>query len=267
MNHKKISSTTASIIAGFVLISAGAAPAFAQTASSTRLGGMRARTGANASTTAAREAQMVKNADNQIANRISALNALETRVNAMQKLSGTEKSSLSSQIQSQIATMTALQSQIATDESDNNTSSLKTDIQSITKAYRIYMLIIPQGTIAAAADRVMAIANAMTTLSGALQTRITQAQSAGAAMSASVSALADLNTKAADATTQAQNAVTATASLAPDNGSTAVMQANTAALKTDRTDIQTAQKDLAAARQDAVTIVAALKAAEKSTTP
>ena len=130
-----------------------AAPAFAQTASSTRRAGVRARTGTNASTTAAREAQMVKSADTQITNRINALNALETRVNAMQKLSSTEKSSLSSQIQSQITTMTALQSQIATDESDNNTSSLKTDIQSITKAYRIYALILPQGTIAAAADR------------------------------------------------------------------------------------------------------------------
>ncbi len=258
MNHKKINSTTASIIAGFILIAASAAPAFAQTASSTRRAGVRARTGTNASTTAAREAQMVKSADTQITNRINALNALETRVNAMQKLSSTEKSSLSSQIQSQITTMTALQSQIATDESDNNTSSLKTDIQSITKAYRIYALILPQGTIAAAADRVMAIASAMATLSGVLQTRITQAQSA---------ALADLNVKAADATTQAQSAVTATASLAPDNGNTSVMQANTTALKTARADIQTAQKDLTAARQDAVTIVVALKAAEKTNTP
>ena len=195
MNYKKINVKLISIVAGVSLLGMAAMPVFAQTTSTspTRAGAaFRARAAANASTTAAREAREVTNANTEIANRIKALNALETRVNAMQRLSSSEKASLSSQIQAQITAMTDLQSQIATDQSDNNTSSLKTDIQSIAKSYRIYMLIIPQGALAAAADRVLAIANAMTTLSATLQTRITQAQSAGADMSSSISALADL---------------------------------------------------------------------------
>ena len=47
--------------------------------------------------------------------------------------------------------MNTLQSQIDADAAADATSSLKTDIQSITKSYRIFALVIPQGTIEAAA--------------------------------------------------------------------------------------------------------------------
>ena len=167
MNYKKINPFIISIVAGIALISMNAASSVQAAGSSTVRGGaLRARLGVNASTSAARMTQMVNRADTEIKNRIDALNALESRINAMQKLSSDEKNSLSSQIQAQITVMTNLQTQIATDEKDNNTSTLKTDIQSITKSYRIYALILPQGTIAATADRVLTIASAMTTLSG-----------------------------------------------------------------------------------------------------
>lgn len=211
------------------------------------------------------EAQEVMRANMEITNRINALNALETRTNGMVKLSGDEKTNLSSAIQTQITAMMTLQGQINADQSTNNTSSLKTDIQSITKTYRIYALILPQGEIAAASDRIMTITDAITTLGTTLQTRITAAQNAGANMSTSVSALADMNAKVADANTQATAAVNGTASLQPDNGNTTVAASNTAALKLARTDIQTAQKDLIAAQADAIKIIANIKASEKMT--
>ena len=209
--------------------------------------------------------QIVAKATTEITNRVNALNALETRVNGMQKVSASDKSSISANLQAAITAMTTLQSQISTDQSSNNTSSLKTDVQSITKDYRIYALVLPQGSIAAASDRVLTITDALTTLSGKLQTRITDEQNAGADMSAAVTALADLNAKGADATTQANSAVSGTASLQPDNGNTTIAQSNTAALKSARTDLRTAQSDIKTARQDASTIVQAIKAAEKST--
>src|ERR1700722_13150093 len=89
----------------------------------------------------------VNRADTEITRRINALNALNTRVNAMVKLSASEKSSLSTTIQTQIGLMNTLQTQVAADAAADSTSSLKTDIQSITKSYRIFMLIIPQGAI------------------------------------------------------------------------------------------------------------------------
>lgn len=205
-------------------------------------------------------------ADQEITRRINALNALNTRVNAMVKVSASDKSTLSSNIATQIAAMNTLQTQIAADAAANSTTSLKIDIQSITKSYRIFALIIPQGAIEAAADRVLDITDMMTTLGTQLQTRITAAQTAGNNMSVEVAALADMNAKIADANTQANTAVTEVASLQPDNGNATIEASNTAALKDARTKIQTSQQDLTAARKDAGTIVKALLALKVSAT-
>jgi len=266
---KKIITTITTVM----LLALGAVPAFSQAATlgvgvsastSATVGGTGAGAGANAraSLRAAALVKLIANAqqraDQEITRRISALDALSTRVNAMVKLSASDKTSLSTTIQSQITLMNQLQTQIAADAAANSTTSLKADIQSITKSYRIFILVIPQGAIEAASDRVMTVAGMMTTLSGKLQTRITAAQSAGADMSTSVSALADLNAKVADAQTQSQAAVTEVASLQPDNGVASVEASNTAALKDARSKIQAAQQDLIAARTDAGTIVKAL---------
>ena len=186
-------------------------------------------------------------ADQEIARRITAMNALSARVNAMVKITDSDKTTLASQIQTQIAAMNSLQAQIATDAAANATSSLKADIQSITKSYRIFMLIIPQGAIDAAADRVLDVANLMTTLTGQLQAR-----------GGNATTLADMNAKIADANLQANTAISAIASLQPDNGDQTVMASNTATLKAARTKIQTGQQDLVAARKDAGTIAKAL---------
>jgi len=268
--NKKHQLMIASVVATATLVFGAALPAFAialgasvgLSASAAASGTVGVSAGAQLKATLITRAQ--DRADQEITRRLNALNSLSARVNEMQKLSTDEKSGLSATIQSQIGDMNTLEAQIATDASANSTSSLKADIQAITKSYRIFMLVIPQGAISAASDRVMTIVGMMTTLSGNLQTRITAAQTAGSNMSVSVSALADLNAKIADANTQAQAAVTETAGLQPDNGVQAVMQSNTAALKDARSKIQTAQQDLTAARKDAGTIVKVLIALKDS---
>jgi hypothetical protein len=217
----------------------------------------------------ARIAAMIQNgenrADQEITRRITALNALDARVNAMVRLSGDEKSSLSSTIASQVSLMNTLQAQIAADAAANSTTSLKVDIQSITKSYRIFALIIPQGAIAAAADRIETTAGLLSTIGTKLQARLTDAANAGNNTSADVTALADMNAKIADANVQAQAAVTETASLQPDNGVATVMASNTATLKDARSKIMAAQADLTAARKDAGTIVKDLLSFHAST--
>lgn len=261
--------------AGIALLASGIAlPAFAQTTATAGLGvsasasatvggtGVGVGVGGGVSLKAAALAKTITTAttraDEEITRRINALNALNTRVNAMVKVSASDKASLSATIATQVTAMNNLESQIATDAAANSTTSLKADIQSITKSYRIFILVIPQGAIEAAADRVLDIAGMFTTLSAQLQTRITAAQSAGNDMTTSVAALADMNTQVTNAQTQANAAVTGVASLQPDNGNTTIMASNTAALKAARMDIQTAQADLTAARKDAGTIVKAL---------
>lgn len=223
--------------------------------------------GVGASVTA--EGKIIANAqdraDREIARRIDALNALIVRVNAMQKISADQKAALAASIQNQISTLNDLKAQIAADVQAQSTSSLKTDLQSILKAYRIFMLVIPQGAIEAAADRIVNVAGSMTTLSAQLQTRITAANASGTDISASQSLLADMNAKITDANTKTTAAVTEVGSLTPDNGDQAKMQANLTALKDARSKIQAAQQDLVAARQDAIKIIKNLKIAANAT--
>jgi hypothetical protein len=209
-----------------------------------------------ASSSAARQADMEKHmgdmqsrGNGEIAARITSLNNLLSRINAMQKVSASTKTSLAATIQTEISALTTLEAAI---DADNSTTTLKTNVQSITQAYRIYALVIPQAEIAATSDRVLDIASALDTVAAKIQ-----AQAGGNA--AAASALADLALKTADATTQANAAVSATASLQPDQGDATVAASNKAALESARTDLQTAAQDLKAADQDAKTAAKAIK--------
>lgn len=209
-----------------------------------------------ASTTANRQAHL-QNRENtmkdrgntEIEQRIASLNALLGRVNAMVKVSATDKATLGASINTEISDLSTLDTTIA---ADTSTTSLKTDIQSVTKAYRIYLLVIPQASIAAAADRVLTIAADLNTVAAKIQAQ-------AGTNSTAASALADLALKTADATTQANAAVAETASLQPDNGDTTVAASNTAALKDAKTKLQTATQDLKTAQQDAETAIKAIR--------
>ena len=124
----------------------------------------------------------------------------------------------------------------------------------------MFALVLPQGRIAAAADRAVTITGMMSTLGSKLQARIQAASTAGNNVTAVTAALTDMGSKISDAQTQAQAAVSVTAALTPDNGVASVMASNTAALKTGQADIKTAVSDLTAARKDIATIVNDLKA-------
>src|ERR1700734_925330 len=108
LNHKIFSGVAMAAL----LVSTAALPALTQAAGITTLG-----VGVNASASAtvgiaglsARAAALIKlvstaqaRADQEITRRINALNALNTRVNAMVKISASDKSSLSSNIATQI---------------------------------------------------------------------------------------------------------------------------------------------------------------------
>lgn len=267
------------VSASMAVIAAAALPALAQTValSSGKAGvnasatisaaGIKARLNAEASATlAVRITTIIDRADQEITRRVNALNALSVRVAAMVRLSATDKNNLSSSIQSQITAMNSLQTQISADAAANNTSSLKTAVQSITASYRIFALILPQGMIEAAADRALTIVGIMNDLSTKLSARIQAAQSARNNVTVAQTALTDFNAKVSDANTQANAAVSEVASLTPDNGSSTIMVSNTATLKDARSKIQAVQQDFVAARADAETIIKDLAAFKVSST-
>lgn len=226
--------------------------------------------GAHASTTAraqnqqnkgeklnARLADAKDRADQEITRRIDTLNQLKARVAGMKRIGATDQTELQASLAAQISAMNTLSAQI---EADDATSSLKSDIQSITASYRIYALVVPQAAIIAAADRVLGIVVTMQDLSTKLHARVD-----GAGSAALTSTLSEYDTKVADARIQANAAVSEVSSLKPDNGDDTVKASNAAALRDARAKIQIAQQDLTVARQDAGTIVKGLPKGSAST--
>lgn len=201
--------------------------------------------------------------DTEITQRIDSLNQILSRINAMVNISASDKTSLSSSLQTEIADLTSLKNSIDTDTS---TTSLKTDFQSITKSYRVYMLVLPQASITAAADRVLDLVSDFNTLSAKLQGYITTAQSNGVDVSSAVSAMTDITAKVTDAGTQANAAISEITGLQPDQGATTTIQANTATLKDAQSKIKAATADLTAARKDVTTIVSVIKGSMKFST-
>jgi hypothetical protein len=224
--------------------------AFAQTATVTTT------TNSTATSVTAKMKTAISRADKEITRRIAVLNDLNLRVGQMQKVTDAFKQSLTTTVQGQISALTALQAKI---DADTDAATLKMDVQSVTQSYRIFALIVPQGSIAAAADRVVTMTNMMTTLGSKLQTRLAAAQSSGTDVTTLSTALSDLGAKLSDASIQAQQSVSVSATLVPDQGDKTKMAANTAALKSARADLSTAQKDLAAGRKDITTILKGLK--------
>lgn len=213
-------------------------------------------TSANASVTlTAAQKNAISRADKEIDRRIAALTDLNARVQAMQKVTDTFKAGISASITNEINALTSLKAKI---DADTDAATLKSDVQSITSSYRVFALVIPQGHIAAFADRQVTLVSMMSTLGSKLQARITAAQQAGATTTALTAALTDMATKLQDAQKQAEAAVAVSSVLTPDGGDKTKMAANQAALKQGRADLVVGQKDLAAARKDVATIISGL---------
>jgi hypothetical protein len=252
---------------------ASAAPAFAQnivppppTAATVNVSADASAGTANVTVSTKLEARITtgkSRADQEIDRRVTMLNDLNTQVQAMVKVSAAEKTAISDEVSSEVSNLTSLKTKI---DADTDIATLKTDIQSITASYRIFMLVIPQGRIEVAADKIATAASSLGALAGKLQTRITSAQASGSDVTSLSASLTDMNAKLADANVQATAAVSHVSSLTPDNGDKTKMAANNAALKLARADIKVGLQDLQDARKDAGTIVTGLKNLNASTT-
>src|SRR6185436_1872535 len=95
-------------------------------------------------------AQAKAKADQEITRRIDSLNKAISRLGEMKHLSDADKATLTATAQANITTLTNLKAKI---DADTDLATLKADIQSITKAYRIYRLVLPRIHIDGASDR------------------------------------------------------------------------------------------------------------------
>lgn len=195
-------------------------------------------------------------AGQEIDRRIAGLNKLLTSIGEMKRVSDADKTSINTNIQAQITSLTDLRAKIA---ADTDLMALKEDVKSITESYRIYALVIPKGHVLATSDAIATAINSLTDIGTKLQARISEAQAAGKDVTDLQSLVSDFTMKIADAKVQVQNTMSAVSPLVPDMGDKTKADANKAALQLAKTSLKTANQDLKGARLDANKIMTALK--------
>lgn len=197
-------------------------------------------------------------ATNEIKRRISALNELISRIGQIDKLSDSQKSALTANIQAQIALLNALNTKI---QADTDIDTLREDVKSIVLSYRIYLLYIPMTRIIIAGYSILNVTDIFNAIIPTLQAMIDVLKSAGLDTTSYESYLKDMQAKITDAQSQAHKAIDTVTPLQPTG-----YPGNKPDLQNARTMLKTAQKDLEAARADAQKLFKSLKA-KMSITP
>lgn len=213
------------------------------------------------------EARLVRakeKAAQEINRRIAALQKLMERVAAMKRVSTQFKNDLAETIDAEIAKLEALQGNI---ESSTDGNEIKADVQSITRSYRIFALVMPKAAIAAAADRIVTMTTTLSEIGAKLKVRVDTAAAAGTDVAALLPVLDDLAEKIVSANGHAKAAVDGTMNLQPDNGEKALMDANRAALQKAREELKAAHEDVKAARELVRHILNSLKGTAPSNEP
>ena len=265
-NTHKIVKIGVAVALGLSQIALVTLPVYAATGSTTLGARLDAKAALQTTNDAARIARIRESANKEIDRRTASLTELSTRIGEMKHESDADKATLTGMVSAELTSLATLKAKIA---ADTDLATLKTDTQSITKSYRVYMLVMPSIRIIAAADRVVHIVGDMSALGTKLSARITLAATEGNDVTKLTLALTDFNAKLVSAKTQAQAAVTGIGGLTPDNGDKTKMEANKAALKAAREKLKLAETDLKAARADVKTIIEGLKVMKKvaTTTP
>lgn len=201
--------------------------------------------------------------DEELTRRITALNGLIIKINGFKKLSDSQKSTFTSNVQTEITTLTTLKTKI---DGDTDVTTLKTDVQSIVTSYRVFALYMPQINILTAADRILTTTDTLTALVSKLQTRITEAQTKGKNVTLLTASLTDMQNKIADAKTQAQNAINSVTPLTPAGypGNKTTLIAARGMITAALTDLEGKNGGIGA-KQDAQSIIQGLKPFPKTT--
>jgi hypothetical protein len=206
-----------------------------------------------ADTTAQHVAAIQAKGDTDITARITSLNSLVTKVNAAKKLSTSQKSGLTTGMQSEVTGLTTLKTTL---DAETTVAGAKTDFQNIFAQHYIYAFFLPRTERIIAADNENDAAALLTSLVPKLQAYIAQAQTAGKDVTALNASLADMQKNVTAASTQSASVISTltplTASGYPGNKTTVTNASAT---------IKTARTALEAARADAKSIIAGLKKA------
>ncbi|OGK63067.1 hypothetical protein A2334_00315 [Candidatus Roizmanbacteria bacterium RIFOXYB2_FULL_38_10] len=141
------------LIAGFALFTN---TAFAQAVINPTRGALREERRAEIQTT---RTQLKKNrAYQEIDRRVTSLNGLINRLNAIKRITAEQRTTLTTQVQAEIDKLTSLKTQI---ESETDPAKLLELKKSIILSYRIYVVFMPKIQIMAHADRILTVIDEM----------------------------------------------------------------------------------------------------------
>lgn len=248
MNVKPVIAPLAVALVTAGAITASAAGAFAATPSPT--------TSAEPTTTSSHRSHLGKDATLQqiqaaatsaTGTRIGKLNAAITQVNADKTLTSSDRSTLLSTLQGDLAGMQQLQAKIA---ADSTASQARTDYTTIFRQYRVLAVALPQERIVREADRTTT--TALPRLQAAEQKRSTQLEKQQAKDTATAkAALADLQQQITAVQSNAQGLDAAALAVTPaqfNQSHSAITDVRSKA-KALRTAEKAAQKDIHTIRQ------------------
>lgn len=262
--HFSLRSLTSSVVilAGIILLPASAVYATETTTQTTTTPTTTERTSTTKSVTgsttaptttelAQRLATVIAKGNQEITRRQATLTTLEAKITGATHLTGSDKASLSSQVNVEAAGLTALKAKL---NSETTLDAAHADAKTILDGYRVYALIVPKIALIRTADSEQATAAQLTSLSEKLKTRIT-ATNKSTDLQATLN---DLIAQAHTAQTTASAVETKVLSLQPTdyNNDHAVLSGYRDQLKTAHTAIQ-------ASITDAKTIITALKAVQQ----
>jgi hypothetical protein len=128
----------------------------------------------------------------EITRRLTSLNNVLSKINSTTKLSASDKTTLTNEVNAEITGLQALQTQLA---ADTTLASAISDAQSIITEYRVYALVLPKIWLVKTADDELVTQGNLTTLAGKLQTRLTAEQTAGKDITTLQDELSDMNTQ------------------------------------------------------------------------
>ena len=195
-------------------------------------------------------------AAHEIDRRIAALNLVLTRIKTFKHLTAENKTALETSVKTEISNLKALGTKIA---ADTDIATLKADVKSIADSYRVFAVFIPKIHLLAASDRMLNIADELSSLADKLQIKIQSAKTSGKNVANLEELLTDMKNKIADAKSLASQIQSTVTPLAPDG-----YPGNRSTLLSGRSMLRTGHTDLIEAHHDAQSIIQGLKVIQTS---
>ncbi|HET8991883.1 MAG TPA: hypothetical protein VFN31_02510 [Candidatus Saccharimonadales bacterium] len=200
---------------------------------------------------AARLQYIISKGDQEIQRRLDNLNGLQNLINSATKLTTEDKATLGAAVTSTVSGLDNLKTQL---DSSTTLAEAKIQVQDMYTEYRVYVLLVPKVHLVKVADDQQVIEAKLNELAQKLQTRITEASSAGQNVSALTTELNSMTASIAVAQKISSTIESSVVNLQPSDYNT-----NHNILEGDNTQLATARTDNQAAFADAKQIISALK--------